>query len=65
MIDYLNFHTAAAFLAALLVGAMTFFSFALTPVVFRALERDQAGRLLGALFPVYYRSMAACSPSAV
>ena len=60
MIEYLNFHTGAAFFSALLVGGMTFFSFAVTPVVFRALERPAAGAFLSRAFPVYYRSMAAC-----
>ncbi len=61
MVEYLNFHTAASFFAALLVGGMTFFSFAVTPVVFRSLDRDDAGAFLARAFPVYYRSMAACS----
>src|SRR3546814_19538046 len=33
---------------------MLFFSFAVAPMVFRALERPQAARLMQALFPLYY-----------
>ena len=61
MLEYLNFHTAATFFTGLVVGGMSFFSFAVTPVVFRSLERDVAGDFLALAFPVYYRSMAACS----
>ncbi len=42
MVEYINFHTVAAFLNALMLGAMSFFTLALAPVVFRALEREQA-----------------------
>lgn len=58
MVDYVNFHTVAAFLVALLVGGMAFFAFVVTPIVFRALGRAEAPRLLTPLFAVYYRVMA-------
>ena len=58
MVEYLNFHTVAAFLNALMMGAMAFFAFVLAPVVFKALEREDAPRLLTPLFPIYYRVMA-------
>lgn len=45
---------AALIATALLLGAMLFFSFAVAPMVFRALERPQAARLMQALFPLYY-----------
>ena len=61
MFEYLNFHTAAACGAALLVGGMSFFSFAVTPIAFRSLSRDNASAFLRAAFPVYYRAMAVCS----
>src|SRR3546814_9324890 len=44
---------AALISTALLLGTMLFFSFAVAPVVFRALERPQAARLMQALFPLY------------
>lgn len=44
----------AAFAAALLLGAMAFFSFIVAPVVFATLARPEAARLMRALFPVYY-----------
>ena len=58
MVEYLNFHTVAAFLNALMMGAMAFFAFVLAPVVFKALGREDAPRLLTPLFPIYYRVMA-------
>lgn len=64
MVEYLNFHTIAAFLAALLVGGMGFFSFAVAPVAFRSLGRERAAEFLSHAFPVYYRSMAVCSVGA-
>lgn len=61
MLAYLNFHTLAAFAAALVVGGMSFFSFAVAPVAFKSLGRERAGEFLSLAFPVYYRAMAACS----
>ena len=42
------------FCLAAWLGASAFFSFALAPAAFRVLPRDQAGKLLGELFPIYY-----------
>lgn len=64
MLEYVNFHTIAAFFAALLLGGMSFFSFAVAPVAFRSLGRERAGEFLSHAFPVYYRTMAACSLAA-
>ncbi len=64
MVEYINFHTVAAFLNALMLGAMSFFTLALAPVVFRALEREQAARLLSSLFPLYYRVLLVCATAA-
>ena len=36
------------------LGAMAFFSFAAAPVAFSVLEREAAGRLVSAVFPIYY-----------
>lgn len=64
MVAYLNFHTIAAFFCALLVGGMSFFSFAVAPLAFRSLGRERAGDFLSQAFPVYYRTMATCSLAA-
>lgn len=40
---------------ALWVGGMSVFSFVMTPVIFRTQSRDAAGKIVGALFPVYFR----------
>ena len=61
MVTYLNLHTIATFLAGLLIGGMIFFSFAVAPVVFKTLPRDDAATLMRAAFPVYYRVMATLS----
>ena len=36
------------------IGAIVFFSFFAAPVVFKTLDRSQAGELVGVLFPRYY-----------
>ena len=64
MVEYINFHTVAAFLNALMLGAMSCFTLALAPVVFRALEREQAVRLLSSLFPLYYPVLLVCATAA-
>ena len=61
MSDYLTLHTVATFFVALVLGGMTFFSFVMTPLVFRQLGRDAAGPFLAQVFPVYYRVVAALS----
>ncbi len=40
---------------ALWVGGMSAFSFVVTPVIFRTQSRDSAGKIVGALFPAYFR----------
>ena len=40
---------------SLWVGGMAAFSFVLTPVIFRTQPREAAARVVGALFPVYFR----------
>lgn len=46
--------TVALLAAALLLGAMAFFSFIVAPMVFVTLEAPLAARVIRALFPVYY-----------
>jgi len=46
---------------ALVFGGMAVFSFLVVPAAFRALGRADAAKLMGALFPVYYRVMAIAS----
>lgn len=40
---------------ALWVGGMSVFSFVVTPVIFRTQTRESAGRIVGAIFPFYFR----------
>jgi uncharacterized membrane protein len=40
---------------ALWVGGMSVFSFLVTPVIFRTQTREAAGKIVGALFPFYFR----------
>lgn len=47
-------HAIALYATALLLGAMVFFSFALTPMVFIKLEATIAAGFVRALFPLYY-----------
>lgn len=42
------------------IGAIIFFSFFTAPVVFKQLERQQAGDLISALFPRYYKLQYVC-----
>ncbi len=58
MLDYLNLHTAAAFLNGISLGAMLFFAAVVTPVAFRALEAEARGAFLQEIFPLYFRSLA-------
>jgi hypothetical protein len=37
------------------IGSIIFFSFFVAPVVFKNLEREKAGELVGIIFPRYYR----------
>lgn len=47
-------HAIALYATAILLGAMLFFSFALTPMVFAKLEAPIAAGFVRALFPLYY-----------
>lgn len=49
----------ALFATALLLGSMVFFSFVVLPVAHRRLEPLAARRFVRALFPVYYKVIAA------
>ena len=40
---------------ALWVGGVAIFTFVLTPIIFRANDRDTAGKIVGTLFPAYFR----------
>ena len=42
------------------VGEVAFFSFVTAPSVFRALPTPEAGRVIGTIFPTYYRIGYAC-----
>ncbi len=42
------------------IGAIIFFSFFTAPVVFKQLERQQAGELISAIFPRYYKLQYVC-----
>ena len=37
------------------IGSIVFFSFFVAPVVFKTLEREKAGELVGIIFPRYYK----------
>src|SRR5512134_2229173 len=40
---------------SLWVGGIALFTFVVTPVIFRTQARDVAGKIVGALFPLYFR----------
>ncbi|HEY7585465.1 MAG TPA: DUF4149 domain-containing protein [Candidatus Deferrimicrobiaceae bacterium] len=40
---------------SLWVGGMALFTFIVTPVIFRTQGRDAAGKIVGAIFPLYFR----------
>lgn len=42
------------------VGGVAIFTFILTPILFKTLSRDLAGRIVGVLFPGYFRWGLAC-----
>ena len=43
------------------IGGIVFFSFFTAPAVFKTLEREQAGELVGVIFPRYYKIGYVCS----
>lgn len=50
----------ALYATAILLGAMLFFSFIVTPVAFRALDGEHVSTYLRALFPLYYLVIIIC-----
>jgi hypothetical protein len=50
---------------ALWVGGATLFTFVLTPTIFKTETRDVAGRIVGYLFPGYFRWGLACGAIAL
>ena len=50
---------------ALWVGGDALFTFVLTPIIFKSYSRDQAGQIVGFLFPAYFRWGLACGAVAV
>jgi uncharacterized membrane protein len=42
------------FILSLWVGGMVLFTFVVTPVIFKSYPRDQAGEIVGRLFPGYF-----------
>lgn len=42
------------------IGAVVFFSFVVAPALFRTFPVAEAGRAIGAIFPIYYRIGYAC-----
>ena len=47
------------------VGGASLFTFALTPIIFKRFPRDQAGIIVGHLFPAYFRWGLACGALAL
>src|SRR5512137_2555375 len=47
------------------VGGVAIFTFVLTPIIFRVNDRDAAGRIVGYLFPGYFRWGLACGAVAL
>ncbi len=37
------------------IGGVAIFTFVLTPILFKAYDRDMAGQIVGTLFPAYFR----------
>ena len=54
----------ALYATAILLGAMLFFSFIVTPVAFRALDGETVSKYLRALFPHYYLVIIVCGATA-
>lgn len=51
-----SFFSALCRLAvSLWAGGVGIFTFLLTPILFKSLDRDEAGRMVGLLFPGYFR----------
>lgn len=50
---------------SLWLGGAALFTFVLTPIIFRSNDRDAAGRIVGTLFPGYFRWGLACGAVAL
>jgi uncharacterized membrane protein len=50
----LSWFSLYSLILALWVGGMAIFTFIVTPVIFRSYPRDQAGEIVGRLFPGYF-----------
>ena len=50
---------------ALWTGGIALFTFIVTPAIFRAFDRDQAGEIVGTLFPGYFLYLLALSALAL
>ena len=50
----LSWFSLYSILLSLWVGGMAIFTFIVTPVIFRSYPRDQAGEIVGRLFPGYF-----------
>lgn len=49
---------------SLWVGGVAIFTFVLTPIIFKANDRDTAGKIVGTLFPGYFKWGLACGVAA-
>ena len=47
------------------VGGVAIFTFVLTPIIFRVNDRDTAGKIVGTLFPGYFKWGLACGAVAL
>lgn len=47
-------HSVYTILLALWVGGISLFTFIVTPEIFRSFSRDEAGKIVGKLFPGYF-----------
>ncbi len=57
-------HGATLLATAAMFGGMAFFAAVYTPVIFRTLDKAEAGKLIRAIFPVYYLAMGATGVAA-
>lgn len=54
------FYALCRLALSLWAGGAGIFTFLLTPILFKSLDRDEAGRMVGLLFPGYFRWGMAC-----
>lgn len=47
------------------IGSIVFFSFFAAPAIFKTLDRDKAGEVVGVIFPRYYGIGYVCAPLAL